>query len=559
MSATLKGRVGDRLIEKGVLSPARLALALNEQQRHHRPLGEILISLGFVTQEDVARLVAEDLGLSYLRADEVDADPLVVAALDPGFVRDTQAFPYRLAEGTLSVVMVDPDNPARVSAVRKRFPYPFEMAVTTDAELQRLVRRHLAAGRSRLTELLSGYQDSGPEAAAGLPVEDVVAAMIRDAVLRGATDVHVEPEDHVTRVRYRCDGVLTSAESLPRWATSAVISRIKILSHLDIAERRRPQDGRMRFEVDEGRTIDVRVSLMPSQYGENAVLRLLDGQGGVLRLEQLGVPPRLQSVLAAVAQRPHGVFLVTGPTGSGKTTTLYAMLAAMDAMPRKIATIEDPIEYRLPLLRQTQVDPAIDFTFAAGLRALLRQDPDVILVGEIRDHETADIAIKASMTGHLVLSTLHTNSAIGAIPRLVDIGIEPYLVEDALIGSMGQRLIRRACGACRKEVPATPDELEWLGAQEASVMRGAGCPACDGTGYSGRTALVELFLPDADTAAAMRAGASVDELVRRARASGFLSMEDNGRELVLAGVTTVEEVRRVSRGHRLTEAEREGL
>lgn len=559
MSPVVQGRLGDRLIENGLLTPERLELALNEQKRFHRPLGEILISLGFTTQEDITRLVAQDLGIEFLTADDVEPDPMVLAALDPAFVRETLAFPYRLDEGTMQIVMVDPDNPQKVSAVRKRFPYPFAMGVTTESELLRLIRNHLQSAESGLGDLLGRFKDAGAEALDDFPVEQVVASILLDGVHRSATDIHIEPEDHVTRVRYRCDGILQGAENLPRWATSAVISRIKILSHLDIAERRRPQDGRLRFEVDEEHSVDMRVSMMPSQYGENVVLRILDTQGGVLRLGQLGMPPRLQSVLSTVAERPHGLFLVTGPTGSGKTTTLYAMLSVMDAMHRKIATIEDPIEYRLPLLRQSQVDNSIDFTFASGLRALLRQDPDVVLIGEIRDHETADMAIKASMTGHLVLSTLHTNSAIGAIPRLVDIGIEPYLVEDALIGAMAQRLVRKVCSSCREDVEASQEELDWLGVDSATLRRGRGCERCDDSGYQGRTALVEVFLPDNDMADAMRDGGSIEELHRLAREHGFKDMSENGRDLVLNGATTMDEIQRVSRGHRLSELEREGV
>lgn len=559
MSVNVKGRLGDRLVAKGVIDEHKLEVALSEQRRYHRPLGEILVSLGFATHEDIGRLVAEDLGIDYLTADEIDPDPMVLAALDSTFVHQTLAFPYRLENGTLQVVMVEPDNPNKLSEIRHRFPYPIAPAVTAEPELVRLARKYLSNAASRLVQLLSSFKNAGAEAADDFPVEEVVRALLLDGFHRNATDIHIEPEEHVTRVRYRCDGVLNSAEDLPAWATSAIVSRIKVLSQLDIAERRRPQDGRLRFNVDDDHQVDMRVSLMPCQYGENAVLRILDKQGGVLRLADLGIPTKLQSVLKTVADRSHGLFLVTGPTGSGKTTTLYAMLSVMDSMHRKVATIEDPIEYRLPLVRQSQVDPAIGFTFASGLRALLRQDPDVILVGEIRDQETADMAIKASMTGHLVLSTLHTNSAIGAIPRLVDLGIEPYLVEDSLIGTMAQRLVRKVCPACRENYDATDRELQWLGVDQATLARGVGCSQCDDSGYQGRTAVVELFLPDEKMAYAMRGGGPLAELHTLARSHGFRDMEENGRELVLAGVTTMDEVLRVSRSHRLSEREREGV
>ena len=555
---TVKGRLGERLVTAGKLSTEQLQVALDEQRRFHRPLGEILNSLGFATQEDVAHLVAEDYGLEFKGAQEIEPDPLILSGIDAAFVRESQSFPYALVDGTLHVLTADPDSPDRMSMLRNRFPYPLDIAITTEDELQKLIRFHLQARTSRVADILAGIQGTEGMDAGGFPVESVTEAILLDGIHRHATDIHIEPEELVTRVRYRMDGILHGSENLPSWVTPAIVSRIKILSRLDISERRRPQDGRLRIEEDD-RAIDMRVSVMPTNFGENVVLRILDASAGVLRLNHLGVGPADQHTLQLVSNRPHGLFLVTGPTGSGKTTTLYAMLSQIDAMRRKVATVEDPIEYRLPLLRQSQIDPAIGFTFDAGLRALLRQDPDVILVGEIRDEETADMAIKAAMTGHLVLSTLHTNSAIGAVPRLVDMGIEPYLVEDSLIGAMSQRLVRRVCPSCVAEVAATEDELEWLGRDEATLRKGQGCARCDGTGYQGRTAAVELFLPDAAVAEAIRAGERSDRIEELARESGFKSLEDDGKRLVRSGITTQDEVLRVSRSLHLTRKEREGI
>ncbi|MEW6071880.1 MAG: ATPase, T2SS/T4P/T4SS family [Planctomycetota bacterium] len=554
----VKGRLGERLIAQGRLTPEELQVALDEQKRFHRPLGMILSSLGFATQEDVARLVAEDHGLPFLSAADIEPDPLILSGLDPAFVRESQTFPYALADGVLRVLTADPDSPERVSHLRHRFPYPLEIAITTEDELHKLIRFHLQARTSRVAEILSGLQGMDAEDPGSFPVESVTEAILLDGIHRHATDIHVEPEELVTRVRYRVDGILHGGENLAAWVTPAVVSRIKILARLDISERRRPQDGRLRMDVDE-RTIDMRVSVMPTNYGENVVLRILDSSASTLRLSHLGLSPADQNVLQRVSQRPHGLFLVTGPTGSGKTTTLYAMLSQIDAMRQKVATVEDPIEYRLPLLRQSQVDPSIGFTFNTGLRALLRQDPDVILVGEIRDEETADMAIKASMTGHLVLSTLHTNSAVGAVARLVDMGIEPYLVEDCLIGAMSQRLMRRTCQGCVEEVVATPADCEWLGVEQALLRRGRGCDRCDSTGYQGRIAAIELFLPDATIAMAMRSGARADQLEVLARESGFRTIEEDGKRLVREGITTRDEVLRVSRSLRLTKEEREGI
>ncbi len=553
MSRVVRVRLGDRLLERGVVSPSELEVALGEQRRAHRPLGKILVSLGFASEADVVSVLAEDLGLAHVRAADLDPDPEVVAALDAAFVRETHAFPYALEDGVLRVVMVEPDDPGRVAAVRARFPYPLDVAIATESDFQTLVRDHLRPPASRVGELFALFAEEVPEA---LPVDRLVHALLEDGVGRGATDVHVEPEERVTRVRYRVDGILVGAENLPAGVTAAVVSRIKVLANLDISERRRPQDGRLRLELD-GRVIDVRVSVVPCPFGENVVLRLLDARAGALALAELGVSGDHQRLLAAVARRSHGLFLVTGPTGSGKTTTLFGMLGIVDAVARKVATIEDPIEYRLPLLRQSQVDPGVGFGFHEGLRAILRQDPDVILVGEIRDGETADMAVKAATTGHLVLATLHTNSALGAIPRLLDLGVEPFLLEDVLVGTLGQRLVRKLCASCRAPREASREELAWLGAAEPrSLWSAVGCERCRGSGYRGRTALVELFLPPAEGDLPLGDGVELAQRAARGELAGHYPMQDEGRRLVGEGTTTVEEVERVHCRVRLTARER---
>ncbi|MBL8801476.1 MAG: type II/IV secretion system protein [Planctomycetes bacterium] len=550
-----KLRLGDRLLERGLVTENQLAVALSEQKRAYRPLGQILVSLGFLRPDTVAEMLAEDLGLPFLRAKDVEPDPLVLASVDREFIRSTNAFPIRLEADQLLVVMIDPDSPERLSGVRARFPYPLKLAVTTEAEIDALARKYMPEREGQVAKVfdtLKAARGVGEE----FPVERVTLAMLIDAVHRGATDIHVEPEEKITRVRFRIDGLLQQGENLPRDATDAVISRIKILSNLDIAERRRPQDGRLRIRVDE-RPVDMRVSIMPSADGENVVLRILDRGAVALRLSDLGINDRVLNLLRKVKERPHGLFLVTGPTGSGKTTTLYSMMAEMDAMHDNIATIEDPIEYRLPLVRQSQVDTAIGFGFQEGLRALLRQDPDVILVGEIRDKDTAEMAIKASMTGHLVFSTLHTNTAIGAVPRLVDLGVDPFLVEDSLIGVLAQRLIRTVCNGCAQPAAPTQDELVWLEGDPGQMRRGRGCPRCRNSGYSGRSALSELFLPDDGMSDLLRAGNNLVALRQHAEAQGFIGMLADGRQKVRDGKTTFEEVERVHKSHRLSKEERE--
>ncbi|MBI5361975.1 MAG: type II/IV secretion system protein [Planctomycetes bacterium] len=552
-----KMRLGDRLLERGLVTQAQLEVALREQKRAHRPLGRILTLLGFVSGETIARFVAEDLGLQFVRAAEKEPDPLLLSTLDSAFVLENQAVPLAIEAGTLRVAMVDPADPARVAAVRARFPYPIELAVTTEDDLHEFVRSHLERESEHVAQV---FREQAAEQDGEIPVERLVDALLRDAIFRGATDIHVEPDERVARVRYRIDGVLVPGESLPSSATAAVVSRIKILAGMDISERRRPQDGRIRHHI-EGRDVDMRVSIMPCTDGENVVIRILDKSAGLVQIGSLGMHPDHQRLLTSIGQRPHGLFLVTGPTGSGKTTTLYAVLGTVDAMRRNVATVEDPVEYRMPLLRQTQIDSAVGFGFEQGLRALLRQDPDVILVGEIRDRETADMAIRASLTGHLVFSTLHTNSSIGAIPRLVDIGVDAWLLEDSLIGVLAQRLVGRVCRRCAEPAPMTDADRKWLGAaaDKAKLMRGKGCPRCNGTGISGRTSIAELFLPDDRVAEAIRTGADVARLRALAVEAGFQDLMAEGRRKVSEGITTRDEVERVCRSHRIDKDEREDV
>lgn len=549
-------RIGDELQRRGLLTDSQLQVALGEQKRVHRPLGEIVVSLGFVRSIDTARILSEQLGLPIVSPDEVEPEPMILEQLDRELVRRARAFPIKVAAGTLTVAMVDPSDPKAIAMIRNAFPYPLSIVMVTGNDLEVLLRRFSSGGgvSTEVADILA----RGMEVEDDRRIAELAVAVITDGIRRGATDVHVQPEEFLTRIRYRIDGVLRSAESLPHEVSDAVVSRLKISARLDIAERRRPQDGRIRMAVD-GREIDLRMSVMPNVHGENVVLRVLDRTGGVPPLEELGVDPVVAGNLADLAQRPHGLFLVTGPTGSGKTTTLYALLSRVDSIQRNVATIEDPVEYSVPLVRQSQVDTAVGYGFHEGLRALLRQDPDVILVGEIRDEVTADMAIKAAMTGHLVLATLHTTDALGAIPRLVDLGVPSYILEDTLLAVMGQRLVRKLCSRC--SVPITPAHEEyaqtnrWLRGDLGQARAAQGCTACDGSGFLGRLAVAEVFMPSGATRPYIReAGqstATADGGKRRmtleeaAIADGFLDLGADAAKKVRAGHTTLTEILRV--------------
>ena len=552
MSPKPRKRLGEVLIGQGLLTQRQLEIALEEQKQDRRPLGELLVVLGFVRPSEIAGLVAEDLGLKLAKASDVIPDRELIAALDEGLVRTTKALPVQRTETGLRVLMVDPSDPGNLSTLRQYFRCDVEVEMVTEEDFAKLVRECFSDRDSHPARPAAEADGEMGDR----PIEQITESILIDGIRHGATDIHFHPSENVTRLRYRMDGVLQQIEAIPRKITSAITSRIKIMASLDISERRMPQDGRIRMDVD-GRQVDLRVSTMPCAFGESIVLRILDRGNGSVPLHELGL--RLEDCvqLKNIADKPHGLFLVTGPTGSGKTTTLYSTLAHVDALNRNVATIEDPIESQLPFVRQSQVDTGIGFTFDIGLRALLRQDPDVILVGEIRDLETAGMAIKASMTGHLVFSTLHTNTAIGAISRLADMGVAPYLVEDCMIGVLGQRLVRKTCPNCMEW--RAPDEAEsrFMGPGVDRVPQIIGCERCGGTGYSGRSVIAELFQPNHATSKLIREGANAGLIVEQAKLAGYVDLVEDGRRKVIQGLTTIEEVQRCGSGHRVTEAERE--
>ncbi|MFV3129881.1 GspE/PulE family protein [Niveispirillum sp. KHB5.9] len=514
-----------------------------------------LLDLGLIPEEAMAAAYAAALGLPLRSAAMLAA--MVTAApdetLNPAFLRANRVLPLPGPDGMPEVVLADPLDPRLRRALVFALGREPRWAIATGREIEALLARILPAETAAMGEdapdLLEGDAERLRDLANEGPVVRQVGDLVQKALSLRATDIHVEPMADRLVIRYRVDGLLRETETLPRRDAAGLVSRLKVMAGLDIGERRLPQDGRIR-QTYEGRDIDFRLATVPTVHGEDVVMRVLDqAGGGGTRLDGLGLPAAVERALAAELDRPHGIVLVTGPTGSGKTTTLYAGLRGMDAASRKILTVEDPVEYMLDGVNQTQVKPAIGLSFAHVLRSFLRQDPDVILVGEIRDGETAAIAVQAALTGHLVLSTLHTNSAAGALPRLMDMGVDPYLLSATINGVLAQRLVRTLCPHCKGTRELTPDNAVSLGLPTATrtIARAEGCAACGGTGYRGRRALAEWLPVDETMRALIREGADADRLERAMAERGFPTLARAGAELVLAGLTTPEEVMRVAK------------
>lgn len=530
-------RFGDRLVAGGIITNSQLLVALEEQKRTGETIGQVLENLGFVRDEDLVRLVAEDLGIEFVKIANLTTDPSLRRGIDPDFLVRNAIAPLYEERGLVVVGMARPADVTAIDQLQRLIKRPLRVVAASHAD----IRAYLGTGCGEEAKVIGVAEVAD--------VAQQVTGLIARAVRDRATDIHIEPDEKLLRIRFRVDGLVRAVDSLSSAAGHSFIARIKVLAGLDLAEHRRPQDGRFQ-QVVNGRTFDFRTSIMPTRHGENIVLRLLERNGATARIDQIGMPEAIAKRVRAIADLPHGLFLVTGPTGSGKTTTLYSILRTIDALSRKVTSIEDPIEGEIPLVRQSQVDSTIGYGFAEGLRSMLRQDPDVILVGEIRDRETAEIAMRASLTGHLVLATLHANDAISAAPRIIDMGVEPFLLNTSLAGVLAQRLVRVLCTECR--APSAPDETDALlfpgRSLPPTLLHPVGCGKCSGTGYQRRTGIYELFEPDT-VARRLILEKSHDEALRaHATSIGFSSMIESGRQKVLDGVTTSAEVLRVSLG-----------
>ena len=552
-------RPEEKWVEEGLITAEQLAKAREQAAKTGEPVRQALLKLKFLDPEVLAQWLGRQLGIPRVELSSYLIDTHVLEVIPEPLARKHKVIPLFKLGKTLTVATADPMNLTALDELRLKSNMAIEPVVATEAEILQALgeyygsKGHVEELVQDLTQEKVGLKPGQvPELKQlkGLvsepPVVRLVNLLLSDAIQARASDIHLEPEKEFLKVRFRVDGILREATTLPKHLEPAVISRIKILADLDIAERRKPQDGRFRIAT-EGHEVDLRVSVMPAIDGETVVLRLLDATGIQMGLNELGMEPELLSRFETLLHRSWGIILVTGPTGSGKTTTLYASLATLNAKERNIITIEDPVEYRLPGVRQIQINPAVDLTFANGLRSILRQDPDVIMVGEIRDRETAEIAIQAALTGHLVFSTLHTNDAPTAVTRLIDMGIEPFLIASSVIGVAAQRLVRVLCPECKGSDPAQAEVAKRLKPiPSGNWMKGKGCRKCSETGFRGRVGIFELMVTDEEIGRLTIAKASAAQIRDRAVAAGMRTLREEGILKAARGVTTMDEVLRAT-------------
>jgi general secretion pathway protein E len=559
------GSVEASLLEQGTISSETLEKA-REKQRDGKGLGDVLLEMGAIDSGTWARTVAEHFGLPFTEKLPEDSQILpLISPLPINFAKRCQLLPVADDGGAVVIATADPANLGALDDMRLLLRKPIRVLVAPAPVIIDAINRVYDMASGSASELMDGLDEERLDLMATdleeprdllesddeAPIIRLVNSLLFQAAKDRASDIHIEPFERDLAVRFRIDGVLYDILSPPKRFQPIIISRVKIMAGLNIAEKRLPQDGRIRIRLA-GKDIDIRVSIVPTAFGERVVMRLLDKSTTVLHLEELGLVGPKHDMVSRLIKQSHGIILVTGPTGSGKTTTLYAALSKINTTDKNIITIEDPIEYQLHGIGQIQVSPKIELTFASGLRSILRQDPDVIMVGEIRDLETAEIAIQAALTGHLVFSTLHTNDSFGAMTRLLDMGIEPFLVSSSIIAVMAQRLVRRVCNACREPYQPSREELEELSiAPQRLIGRtvykpSQGCNQCKRTGYRGRTGIHELLVVDDEIRGLVMKSADAASIRRAATAKGMNTLREDGADKVLDGITAIEEVLRVT-------------
>ena len=552
-------KIGDILLSAGVITDEQLKKGLQLSKQKGIQVGKSLIQLGFTTQEEIKTALCTQLELPSISLETYHIDTSTLALVDENFARTKKIVPLFKLGNILTIAMVDPMDVITIDELSQKHSLEIEAAVCTEEDLsssfdlyygtsgkidevvQFIQEEKEDEGSLEIEEVISA--DAGPDEA---PIIRLVNLMFSQAIREKASDIHVEPEEDLLRVRFRVDGILREVFVQPKNLQYAVASRIKILAELNIAERRLPQDGRFQVRAD-GHDVDIRVSTIPTAFGENIVMRILDKSNLIVNLEDLGFTQKTLKLFTQTLHSPYGIILVTGPTGSGKTTTLYSALHSINTLDKNIITIEDPIEYRLKMIRQSQVNTKIGMTFAAGLRSILRQDPDIIMVGEIRDTETATVAVQAALTGHLVLSTLHTNDTAGAVTRLVEMGVEPFLVSSSIICVIAQRLVRKICPNCKVSYKASDElirEIKLQPGKQYTFYRGEGCRNCKETGYKGRLAMFEFLPMNDDIRRMILKKESALDIRDYAMSNGMKTLQQDGLLKAINGFTTVEEVMR---------------
>jgi len=551
--------IGEILVSEGVITSRQLEEAHRLGRQKRQGVGRTLLSLGYVGQADLAKALARRLRLEFVELSMEDVDPDVAGLVDKKLLRRYGMLPLRVEDGRLVVAMKDPANLHALEDLKMLSGFAITPVVVAASDLRRVFGRVFGEG-DEVADLL---EEASAEAttedredvelreypgASGAPTVRLVGSILRRAAGDGASDIHLEPRGGELTVRFRVDGVLREVMEIPPALQGGVVARLKVLAGLDIAERRLPQDGRFSATLDDGK-MDLRVATLPTTFGEKVVLRLLDNADLRADLRGLGFSRKLLQSYEAVFRRPYGTILVTGPTGSGKSTTLYATLGEINSTEKNIVTVEDPVEYRMRGINQVQVNPRIGLTFPSGLRSILRSDPDVVMIGEIRDRETAKTSVEAALTGHLVLATLHTNNAPAAVTRLTDMGVEPFLTASAVDCVIAQRLARRLCERCKKPADTDEEALRRLGLHgqrfadaNANFRAAVGCERCGGTGYAGRIGVYEIMLVDEALRRLILQGASADEIDAAARKAGMIPLKEDGLAKAAQGITTVEEV-----------------
>ncbi len=576
----MASKLGELLVKEGIITPSQLEEALEYQRLHGGRLGSILIKLGFATEEQVTSVLSRQYGYPYINLSKFELSPKVKEWVPAEIARKYMLVPVDRAGATLTVAMADPTNLYAIEELKFLTGLNIQPAVASESSIIEAIEKlygseHEIEVKEEMEDIMGESMDEFADLdleaedlemveeeeeadvrtlskeAEEKPVVRLVNLILREAINRGASDIHIEPYEKELRVRYRIDGVLHPVMTPPLRMKDGIVSRIKILSHLNIAEKRLPQDGRIKMKVktDEGRKkeVDMRVSILPTIFGEKVVIRILDRDQLRLDLTQLGFEPESLEKFQKAIKRPWGMILVTGPTGSGKTNTLYSALSTLNTPEVNIMTAEDPVEFNLYGINQVHIREDIGLTFASALRAFLRQDPNIILVGEIRDFETAEIAIKAALTGHLVLSTLHTNDAASAVTRLINMGIEPFLVATSVVAIVAQRLVRRLCNKCKEPADVPPQVLIELGftpeeAKNVTVYKPVGCKHCNNTGYKGRIGLFEVLEVTEEIQELILSGASSAEIRRKAIEQGMITLRRSGLEKIKQGITSIEEV-----------------